>query len=130
MIICCLITLNEILICWKIQLCTHNQNWLMDVLNCSSNCILCCIAPLYVKIKIYKTTIQVVYIIDYLLFNHTKGDINLLKNSIMYSKPNLWYRHFKMQQVLYIVFYSSNTCKKRNLKSYFKIDVRDWLFVV
>ena len=49
--------------------------------------------------------------IDYLLFNNTKRDVNFCQNSIMYSKPNLKYGHFKMEQVLYIVFYSSNTCK-------------------
>ena len=63
--------------------------------------------------------------IDYLLFNNTKCDVNLLKNSIMYSKPKLRYRHFKMQQVLYIVFYSLYTFKNRNLKNYIKIAVHD-----
>ena len=48
----------------------------------------------------------------------------------MYSKPKLRYGHFKMQQVLYIVFYTSNTCKNRNLKNYFKIVLHDLLFVV
>ena len=65
------------------------------------------------------------YIIDYLLFNNKKLDVNLLKNSIMYSKPKLRYGHFKMQQVLYIVLISSNTCKNRNFKNCFKINVRD-----
>ena len=63
--------------------------------------------------------------IDYLLFNNTNRVVNLLKNSIMYSKPKLSYGHFKMLQVLYIVFYSSNTCKNRNLKNYFKYVVHD-----
>ena len=48
----------------------------------------------------------------------------------MYSKLKLRYGHFKMSQVLYIVFYSSNTCKNRNLENYFEINVRDGLFVV
>ena len=43
----------------------------------------------------------------------------------MYSNPMLRYEYFKMQQVLYIVFYSSNTCKNRNLENYFKIVVHD-----
>ena len=63
--------------------------------------------------------------IDYLLFDNTNRVVNLLKNSIKYSKPKLRYGHFKMQQVLYIVFYSSNTCKNLNLKNYFKIVVHD-----
>jgi len=33
LIICCLITLNEMLTWGKIQLCTHNQSWDMDILN-------------------------------------------------------------------------------------------------
>ena len=43
----------------------------------------------------------------------------------MYSKPNLRYGHFKNEQVLYIVFYSANACKNRNLENYFKIVVHD-----
>ena len=61
--------------------------------------------------------------IDYLLFNNTKWNVNLLKNSIVYSNPMLRYGHFKMQQVLYIVFYSSNACKNQNLNNSFKIVV-------
>ena len=68
--------------------------------------------------------------IDYLLFYNTKWDVNLLKNSIMYSKPKLRYGHYKMQQVLYIVLYSSNKCKNRNFENSLKIVVPDWLFVV
>ena len=41
----------------------------------------------------------------------------------MYSKQKFRYGHFKMQQVLYIVYYSSNLCKNRNLKNYFKINL-------
>jgi len=63
--------------------------------------------------------------IDYLLFNNKKGDVNFLKNSIMYGKQNLTYGHLKMQQVRYIVFYSSNVCKNRNLVNYFKTVVHD-----
>ena len=70
------------------------------------------------------------YMIDYLFFNNKKWDVNLMKNSIVYSKPKLKYGQFKMQQVLYIVFYSSNTCKKRNFENSLKIVVHDWLFVV
>ena len=69
----------------KIQLCTHNQRWDMDILNCNSYCILCSVAPLHLKIKILKTTLNFLYIIDYLLFNNTKWDNNLLKNSIMHT---------------------------------------------
>ena len=36
-----------------------------------------------VKLKIEKTTLKLFYI-DYLLFNDTKLDITLLKNSVMY----------------------------------------------
>ena len=43
----------------------------------------------------------------------------------MYNKPKLRYGHFKMQQVLYIVFYNFNTCKNRNLENYFKINEHD-----
>ena len=64
----------------------------------------------------WKTTLKLLYMIDYLLFNNKKWDGYLLKNSMMYSKPNLRYGQFKIQQVLYIVFYSSNTCKNRNLE--------------
>ena len=61
--------------------------------------------------------------IDYLLFNNTKLDVNLLKNSIMYSKPKLRYGHFKMQQVLYTVLYNSNICINRNFQNSLKISV-------
>ena len=37
-----------------------------------------------VKIKILKTTLKLLYIINYLLSNHTKSDITLLKNLVMY----------------------------------------------
>ena len=102
----------------------------MDILKCNKYCILCSIALIHVKIEILKTTLNYLYMINYLLFNDTKWDVNLLKNSIMYSTIKIRYGHFKMQQVLYIVFYSSNTCKNRTLKNYFKINVTDWLFVV
>ena len=118
------------LTCWKIQLCTVNQSWDMDILKCSKYCILCSIAVIHVKIEIWKHTLKLKCMIDYLLFNNNKWDVNLFKNSIMYSKQKLRYGHFKMQQVLYIVLYSSNTCKNRNLVNYFKIVVHDWLFVV
>ena len=68
--------------------------------------------------------------IDYLLFNNKNWDVNLLKNNIMYGQQKLRYGNFKLQQVLYIVFYSSNTCKNQNLENCFKIVVHDWLFVV
>ena len=80
--------------------------------------------------QIQKPTLKMFYMIDYLLFNNTKWDVNLLKNSIMYSTIKIRYGNFKMKQVLYIVFYNSNTCKNRNLVNYFKIVVHDWLFVV
>ena len=70
--------------------------------------------------EIQKPTLKLLYMIDYLLFYNTKSDVNLLKNSIMYSKKKLRYGHFKMQQVLYIVFYSSNACKSKSLKNNFK----------
>ena len=115
---------------WKIQLCTVNQSWDMDILKCNKYCILCSIALMNVKIEIWKITFKLLDMIDYLLFNTTKWDGNLFKNSMMYSKPKFRYGHFKMQQVLYSVFYSSNTCKNRNFENSLKIAVRDWLFVV
>ena len=118
------------LTCWKFQLCTVNQSWDKDILKCDKYCVLCCITLIHVKINILKDNWKFMYMIDYLLFNNTKWDVNLLKNSIMYSKPKSRYGHFKMQQVLCIVLYNSNTCKNRNLKNYFKIVVHDWLFVV
>jgi len=121
---------NEMVICWKIQWCTENQTWDMVILICNKYFILCSIALIYVKIEIWKTTLKLLYMIDYLLFNNKKWDGYLLKNSMMYSKPNLRYGQFKIQQVLYIVLYSSNTCKNRNLENYFKIVVHDWLFVI
>ena len=63
--------------------------------------------------------------IDYLLFNNTKLDVNVLKNLIMYSKPKLGYGHFKMQHVLYTVFYNSNICKNKNFENSLKIAVHD-----
>ena len=117
------------LTCWKIQLCTVNQTWHMDVLKCNMYCILRSIALIHVRIEIWKTTLKLMYMIDYLLFNNTKWDVNFLKNSIMYSKPKYRYGHFKMQQVLYIVFYRSNACKNGNSETYFKIVVHDWSFV-
>ena len=130
LIICCLITLNEMLTCWKIQLCTVNQSWRMDILKWNKYCIFCSKALIYVKIVIWKTILKLMYMIDYLLLNNTKWDVNLLKNSIMYSKPKLRYGHFKMPQVLYTVFYRSNTCKNRNFENSLKIAILDWLFVV
>ena len=50
----------------------------MDILNSDCYCILCF---MHVKIKIKKTALKLLYIIDYLLFNNTKLDVNLLKNS-------------------------------------------------
>ena len=49
MIICCLITLNDILTCGKYQLCTHNQSLDMDILNFNEYCMWCFIAPIHVK---------------------------------------------------------------------------------
>ena len=102
----------------------------MEISKCDKYCKLCSIALIHVKMEIWKTTLKLLYMIHYLLFNNTKWDVNMLKNSIMYSKLKLRYGHFKVEQVLYIVFYHSNTCKKGNLKNYFKIVVHDWLFVV
>ena len=51
-IICCLITLKQILIRKKIQLCTHNQSWDMDILKCDCYCIMSSIALMHIKIKI------------------------------------------------------------------------------
>ena len=111
------------LTCVKIQLCTVNQSCEMDILKCNKYCILCSIALIHVKIEILKTTLKLLYMIDYLLFNHTKWDVNLRQNSIMYCKPKMRYGHLKMQQVLYIVICSSNTCKNGNLKNYYEINV-------
>ena len=77
LIICCLITLNEILTWRKIQLCTHNHSWDMDILNSNKYCILCSTALIYVKIHIWNTALKLLYIIDYLWFNNTKWDIYL-----------------------------------------------------
>ena len=68
--------------------------------------------------------------IDYLLFNNTQLVVNSFKTLSMYTKPMSRYGHFKMQQVLYILFYSSNTCKNQNLNNYFKFVVHHLLFVV
>ena len=38
-----------------------------------------------VKIKILKIAFKILYMIDYLLFNNTKRDVNLLKNLMMYT---------------------------------------------
>jgi len=50
LIICCLITLNEILTWGKFQLCTYNQSSDMDTLKSDCHCILCWIALMHVKI--------------------------------------------------------------------------------
>ena len=55
----------------------------MDILKSDCYYILCSIALMQVKIKIWKTTLKLLYIIDYLLFNNTKWDINLWKSLIM-----------------------------------------------
>ena len=78
------------LTCWKIQLCTVNKSWEMDILKFNKYCILCSIALIHVKIEIWKTTLKLLYMIDYLLFNHIKRDVNLCQNSIMYSKLKKW----------------------------------------
>jgi len=54
--------------------------------------------------------------IDYLLFSHSKWNVNLGKNSIMYILLKLRCAHFKNKQIVYILFYSSNTCKNRKIK--------------
>ena len=102
----------------------------MDILKWYKYCILCSKAIIHVKIVNWITTLKLMYMIDYLLFNNTRWDVNFCQNLIMYSNPKLRYGLFKMQQVLYIVFYSSNTCNNGNLENYFKIVVHDWLFVV
>ena len=61
MIICCLITLNEILTCGKFQLCTHNQSWDMYILNFNKYFILCSIALLHLKIKNLKKLLKNCY---------------------------------------------------------------------
>ena len=58
-------TLNKIFTCGKIQLCTHNQSWDMDIVNSNSDSILCSIALLHVKIKIKKKNIKIT-VHDYL----------------------------------------------------------------
>ena len=72
MIICYFITLNEIITCGKIQIYTDKQSWDMDILilTVTVYCVL------YVKIKIQKTTLKLLYMIDYMLFDYTKWDIN------------------------------------------------------
>ena len=52
LIICCLLTFNEILTCGKSQLCTHNQSSDMDILKSECYYILCSIALMHIKIKI------------------------------------------------------------------------------
>ena len=73
------------LTCWKIQLCTHNQRWDMDILKSDCYCLLSFIALIHVKIVIWKMILKSMHMIDYLLFNDTKWDVNLLKNSITYT---------------------------------------------
>ena len=58
MIICCLLTLNKILTFGKIELCTHNQSWDMDILKSDCYCILCSIVPIHVNIKIKKKLLK------------------------------------------------------------------------
>ena len=79
LIICCLITLNEMLTCWKIQLCTVNKSWDMDILKCNKYCILCFIALMHVKIKILKTILKSLYMIDSLLFGNTNEMLTCVK---------------------------------------------------
>ena len=43
------------LTCGKSKLCKHNQSLDMDILKSNKYCILCSIALMHVKIKIYKT---------------------------------------------------------------------------
>ena len=83
--ICCLITLNETITCGKSQLCTHNKSSDMDILKYDCYCIMCSIALMHVKMKIWKTVFKLFYSFDYLLFNYTKWDIHLRKISIMYT---------------------------------------------
>ena len=93
LIICCLITLKYILSCWKFQTCTAKkvEIWTFQILTISY----CSIALLHVKNKITQTTLKLLYIFHYFLFNHNKVDINLLKISMMYSWEKLMHRHFK-----------------------------------
>ena len=72
------------LTCRKIQQCTDNQSWDMNILNSNRYCILSSNALLHVKMKIQKTTLKLLHIIDYLLFNHSNPDVNLLKDSNIY----------------------------------------------
>ena len=61
-----------------------NQSWDMDILKCNKYCILNSIALIHVKIEIKKkTTLKLLYMIDYFWFNKTKWFVNL-------SKIQLW----------------------------------------
>ena len=44
----------------------------MYILKCKKYCILCSIALIHVKMEFSKSTLKLLYIIDYLLFNYTK----------------------------------------------------------
>ena len=66
------------LTCGQIQLYTHNQCWDMDILKCNKYCILCSITLIHVKSEIWKDTLKLMYMIDYLFLNHNKWDVNLL----------------------------------------------------
>ena len=52
LIICCFITLNEILTCGKSELYKHNKSGDMDILKSDCSCIMCSIALMHIKIKI------------------------------------------------------------------------------
>ena len=110
-----LMTLNEILTCEKIQLCTHNQSWDKHILKCKKYCILCYIVLIHVKIEFLKTTSKLLYMIDYLWFNNTIKILTCWK--ILLCTPNQnTDMHILKCNKYYIVFYISNACNNFNFK--------------
>ena len=49
----------------------------MNILKSYSYCIFSFYSSIECKIENSKTTLKLLYIIDYLLLNHTKSDVNL-----------------------------------------------------
>ena len=75
--------------CEKFQLITHNQSWDMDILNSNKYCILRSISLMHVKIKIWKTALKLLYIIDY-LFLMTLNEILTCGKILLCTHNQRW----------------------------------------
>ena len=118
------------LTCWKIELCTVNQSWDMDILKCNKYCILCSIGLIHIKTEIYKITLKLLYMIEYLLSNETKWDVNMLKFQLFTHNQSWDMDILKCNKLCILCSIALIHVKIKIWKNCYKIVVHHWLFVV